>query len=68
MTNATPSAMNVLSRLAAGAVRGTAARAISGLSEKDLKDIGLPSRSLAGAIDREIGKPRLVDFAWRLGR
>jgi hypothetical protein len=41
---------------------------ISGLADKDLRDIGLRPRSLTSTVYREIGKPRLVDFGWRLGR
>jgi hypothetical protein len=41
---------------------------ISGLSDKELRDIGLKPRSLSSTVYREIGKPGLVDFGWRLGR
>jgi hypothetical protein len=41
---------------------------ISGLADKDLRDIGLRPRSLTSTVYREIGKPGLVDFGWRQGR
>jgi len=41
---------------------------ISGLSDKELRDIGLRPRSLTSTVYREIGKTGLVDFGWRLGR
>lgn len=41
---------------------------ISGMSDKQLRDIGLRPRSLTSTVYREIGKPGLVDFGWRLGR
>lgn len=41
---------------------------ISGLSDADLRDIGLRPRSLTTTVYREIGRPGLVDFGWRLGR
>ncbi|HEY6633559.1 MAG TPA: hypothetical protein VIZ90_19060 [Rhizobiaceae bacterium] len=41
---------------------------VSGLSDKDLRDIGLRPRSLTTTVYREIGRPGLVDFGWRLGR
>jgi len=41
---------------------------VSTLSDRDLADIGVRPRSLSSSIHREIGKPRLVDFGWRLGR
>lgn len=41
---------------------------VSGMSDKDLWDIGLRPRSLTSTVYREIGKPGLVDFGWRLGR
>jgi hypothetical protein len=41
---------------------------VSGMSDKDLRDIGLRPRSLTSTVYREIGKPGLVDFGWRLGR
>lgn len=41
---------------------------VSALSDRDLADIGVRPRSLSSSIHREIGKPRLVDFGWRLGR
>lgn len=41
---------------------------VSGLADKDLRDIGLRPRSLTSTVYREIGKPGLVDFGWRLGR
>lgn len=44
------------------------AEQVSGMSDKDLRDIGLKPRSLSSNVYREIGKPRLVDFGWRLGR
>ena len=40
----------------------------SGMSDRDLRDIGLKPRSLTSTVYREIGKPGLVDFNWRLGR
>ncbi len=50
-----------------GWLRGPAAR-ISALSDRDLTDIGVRARSLSSSVHREIGKPGLVDFGWRLGR
>ena len=44
------------------------AQKVSGMSERDLRDIGLKPRSLTSTVYREIGKPGLVDFNWRLGR
>lgn len=41
---------------------------ISGMSDRDLRDIGLRPRSLTSTVYREIGRPGLVDFGWRLGR
>ena len=41
---------------------------VSGMSDKDLRDIGLRPRSLSSTVYREIGKTGLVDFGWRLGR
>lgn len=41
---------------------------VSGLSDRDLRDIGLKPRSLTTTVYREIGKSGLVDFGWRLGR
>ena len=41
---------------------------ISGMSDKDLRDIGLRPRSLTSTVYREIGKTNLVDFSWRQGR
>lgn len=41
---------------------------ISGMTDKELRDIGLRPRSLSSTVYREIGKPGLVDFGWRLGR
>ena len=41
---------------------------LGGMSDKDLRDIGLKPRSLTSTVYREIGKPGLVDFSWRLGR
>lgn len=41
---------------------------VSGMTEKELRDIGLRPRSLTSTVYREIGKPGLVDFGWRLGR
>jgi hypothetical protein len=41
---------------------------VSGMSDKELRDIGLRPRSLSSTVYREIGKPGLVDFGWRLGR
>jgi hypothetical protein len=41
---------------------------VSGMSDKELRDIGLRPRSLTSTVYREIGKPGLVDFGWRLGR
>lgn len=41
---------------------------ISGMSDKELRDIGLRPRSLTSTVYREIGKTGLVDFSWRLGR
>ena len=41
---------------------------ISGMSDKELRDIGLKPRSLTSTVYREIGKPGLVDFSWRQGR
>ena len=41
---------------------------ISGMSDRDLRDIGLRPRSLTTTVYREIGRPGLVDFGWRLGR
>jgi hypothetical protein len=41
---------------------------VSGLTDKELRDIGLKPRSLSTTVYREIGKPGLVDFGWRLGR
>lgn len=40
---------------------------LSGLSARDLGDIGVRSGSLASAIDRDVAGRRLVDFGWRLG-
>ena len=41
---------------------------VSGMSDKDLRDIGLKPRSLSSTVYREIGKTGLVDFGWRQGR
>ena len=41
---------------------------VSGMSDNELRDIGLRPRSLTSTVYREIGKPGLVDFGWRLGR
>jgi uncharacterized protein YjiS (DUF1127 family) len=41
---------------------------ISGMSDKELRDIGLKPRSLTSTVYNEIGKTGLVDFNWRLGR
>lgn len=41
---------------------------VSGLSERDLGDIGVRSAGLSSAVTRDIGRTRLVDFGWRLGR
>jgi hypothetical protein len=41
---------------------------VSGMSDMELRDIGLRPRSLSSTVYREIGKPGLVDFGWRLGR
>jgi uncharacterized protein YjiS (DUF1127 family) len=41
---------------------------ISGMSDRELRDIGLRPRSLTSTVYREIGKTGLVDFGWRLGR
>ena len=41
---------------------------VSALSDRDLADIGVRSRALSSSVAREIGKPGLVDFGWRLGR
>lgn len=41
---------------------------VSGMSDQELRDIGLKPRSLTSTVYREIGKPGLVDFGWRLGR
>ncbi|MCX7302820.1 MAG: hypothetical protein NTV73_00565 [Hyphomicrobiales bacterium] len=41
---------------------------VSALSDRDLADIGVRPRLLSSSIHREIGKPGLVDFGWRLGR
>jgi hypothetical protein len=41
---------------------------ISGMSDKELRDIGLRPRSLTSTVYSEIGKTGLVDFGWRLGR
>jgi uncharacterized protein YjiS (DUF1127 family) len=41
---------------------------IAGMSDRDLRDIGLKPRSLTSTVQREMGRPRLVDFGWRLGR
>ena len=41
---------------------------VSGMSDLELRDIGLKPRSLTSTVYREIGKPGLVDFGWRLGR
>jgi hypothetical protein len=41
---------------------------VSGMSDKELRDIGLRPRSLTSTVYREIGKTGLVDFGWRLGR
>jgi len=41
---------------------------VSGMSDKELRDIGLRPRSLTSTVYREIGRPGLVDFGWRLGR
>jgi hypothetical protein len=50
------------------AVLGQGAVRVSTLSDRDLADIGVKPRSLSSSIHREIGKPRLIDFGWRLGR
>jgi len=52
----------------ATAVLGHSGAQVSRLSDRDLADIGVRPRLLASSIHREIGKPRLVDFGWRLGR
>jgi hypothetical protein len=41
---------------------------ISGMSERELDDIGLRSGALSSVVDRDLGRTRLVDFGWRLGR
>jgi hypothetical protein len=41
---------------------------VSGMSARELRDIGMKPRSLTSTVYREIGKPSLVDFGWRLGR
>ncbi len=41
---------------------------VSALSDRDLADIGVRARALSSSIDREVSKPRMVDFGWRLGR
>ena len=41
---------------------------VSGMTDKELRDIGLKPRSLTTTVYREIRKPGLVDFGWRLGR
>lgn len=41
---------------------------VSGMTDKELRDIGMKPRSLTTTVYREIGKPSLVDFGWRLGR
>lgn len=41
---------------------------VSGMSDQELRDIGLKPRSLTSTVYREIGKTGLVDFGWRLGR
>ncbi len=41
---------------------------VSGMSDQELRDIGLKPRSLTSTVYREIGRPGLVDFCWRLGR
>ena len=41
---------------------------VSGMTDKELRDIGLRPRSLTSTVYREIRKPALVDFGWRLGR
>ena len=41
---------------------------VSGMTDKELRDIGLRPRSLSSTVYREIGKTGLVDFGWRLGR
>ena len=41
---------------------------VSGMSDKELRDIGLRPRSLSSTVYREIGRTGLVDFGWRLGR
>jgi hypothetical protein len=41
---------------------------VSGMTDKELRDIGLRPRSLTSTVYREIRKPGLVDFGWRLGR
>ena len=41
---------------------------VSGMSDTELRDIGLRPQSLTSTVYREIGKPGLVDFGWRLGR
>ncbi|MEW9805803.1 hypothetical protein ABUE31_07405 [Mesorhizobium sp. ZMM04-5] len=40
----------------------------SGLSIRELRDIGLKPHSMTSTVYRELGKPGLVDFGWRLGR
>lgn len=44
------------------------AKEVSGLSDSQLRDIGLRPRSLSSTVYREIGKTGLVDFGWRQGR
>ena len=41
---------------------------VSGMTDKELRDIGLRPRSLTSTVYCEIRKPGLVDFGWRLGR
>jgi hypothetical protein len=41
---------------------------VSGMSARELRDIGMKPRSLTSTVYREVGKPNLVDFGWRLGR
>lgn len=40
---------------------------LSGLSNRDLGDIGVRLGSLSSAIDRDVARRSLVDFGWRLG-
>lgn len=51
-------------------LHGTAREAnrISGMSQRELDDIGVKSGSLSSAVHRDIGRVQLVDFGWRLGR